>query len=311
MPSHIFLQLGLWDEVVASNQRSWRAARAGVAQGPRGVQALDWHILHWLQYGYLQQGRYAAAAAVIDTAEALLRGISTDTLRGYPDVRYIAGMLSFQYGAETGRWDAYLRLGPDPAAVARRMEAASTPREQGFAAVAAYQAGMGALLGGRDTAAAAAISRNLHASATALAEGDARRVLLQRLAAQLDAWLAWVTGDREAAIAMAGRLAAEVRESPFSPMGQPAFIPTFEVLGAFLLQAGRGEEAATAYAQALIDRPNRPAALLGLARAKTAIGDSAGAAEAYALLLGNWGAADPDIPARMEAQTALAGTSRR
>jgi hypothetical protein len=33
MPSHIFLQLGMWDDVTASNERSWAASRTWVARG--------------------------------------------------------------------------------------------------------------------------------------------------------------------------------------------------------------------------------------------------------------------------------------
>ena len=62
MPSHIFLQLGMWDEVSASNERAWAASRAWVARGGHPVSALGWHSLQWLQYGYLQQGATARPA---------------------------------------------------------------------------------------------------------------------------------------------------------------------------------------------------------------------------------------------------------
>src|SRR6185369_8399567 len=73
MPSHIFLQVGLWDDVVASNERSWAASRAWAKD--HGIpNAVDFHSLNWLQYGYLQQGRPREARALLDTAHAVLGG---------------------------------------------------------------------------------------------------------------------------------------------------------------------------------------------------------------------------------------------
>ena len=64
MPSHIFVQVGAWGDVVSSNERAWAASRAWVKS--RGVPntELSFHSLWWLQHGYLQQGRLEAAKAV-------------------------------------------------------------------------------------------------------------------------------------------------------------------------------------------------------------------------------------------------------
>ncbi len=62
MPSHIFLQLGMWDDTVASNERAWAASRAEVVARKLSNADLSFHALQWLQYGYLQQGRYARLA---------------------------------------------------------------------------------------------------------------------------------------------------------------------------------------------------------------------------------------------------------
>ena len=70
MPSHIFVQVGAWDDVVASNERAWAASRAWVKSHGVAPTELSFHTLWWLQYGYLQQGRFRAARALIDTARA-------------------------------------------------------------------------------------------------------------------------------------------------------------------------------------------------------------------------------------------------
>jgi hypothetical protein len=62
MPSHIFLPLGMWDDMVASNERAWAASRRLDLTGRADPASdNDWHSLNWLQYAYLQQGRWAAA----------------------------------------------------------------------------------------------------------------------------------------------------------------------------------------------------------------------------------------------------------
>lgn len=96
MPSHIYLQLGLWDDVVNSNERAWAASRAE----SHDAGELDWHAFTWLQYGYLQQGRYRAARALTDTARALLASMN----RPFVDARVALTRLEFQYASETGTW---------------------------------------------------------------------------------------------------------------------------------------------------------------------------------------------------------------
>src|SRR3954469_14301309 len=75
MPSHIFVQTGLWPDLVASNERAWAASRANLADEHLPPGALDFHSLAWLTYGYLEQGRFRAARATVDTADDVLRGM--------------------------------------------------------------------------------------------------------------------------------------------------------------------------------------------------------------------------------------------
>src|SRR5690606_37854661 len=103
MPSHIFLQLGLWDDVVASNERAWAASRADAAARGASSAEVSFHALQWLHYGYLQQGRFRDARALADTARALLRGVD---LTGYVDARFAVSELEFVYGENTRDWSA-------------------------------------------------------------------------------------------------------------------------------------------------------------------------------------------------------------
>src|SRR5438093_1610826 len=58
MPSHIFVRLGLWDESIAANQRSFDAGVAYArAQRLGGVVGEQFHALDYMVYAYLQEGR--------------------------------------------------------------------------------------------------------------------------------------------------------------------------------------------------------------------------------------------------------------
>jgi tetratricopeptide (TPR) repeat protein len=78
-----------------------------------------------------------------------------------------------------------------------------------------------------------------------------------------------------------------------------------------LLEAGKPQEAITAFTKELELRRNRSESLLGLARARLASGDSKGAIDAYSKLLLNWKNADPQLPALVEAKGVVQGVSAR
>ncbi len=87
MTTHIFLSLGMWDEVVRQNE---------VAAGPDPTQYRPGHYTTWLAYGYLQQGRYADASKLLQTLRA---NAATDRARG------MAANLTARYVIDTERWD--------------------------------------------------------------------------------------------------------------------------------------------------------------------------------------------------------------
>jgi tetratricopeptide (TPR) repeat protein len=65
MTSHIFLALGMWDDVVKANETAMAVvnrARQKIGKGP----AWCGHINEWLEYGYLQQGRVEDARRILD-----------------------------------------------------------------------------------------------------------------------------------------------------------------------------------------------------------------------------------------------------
>ncbi|MDH3651228.1 MAG: hypothetical protein OEQ53_16195 [Saprospiraceae bacterium] len=102
MPSHIYLSLGMWDDVVSSNEASYAASvkkmeRKGLGDGQRG-----YHSYSWLHYGYLQQGRYEKATQLMRDMLDYVPRDPTNQARGY-----LISMQSLQL-AETGKWNNQL-----------------------------------------------------------------------------------------------------------------------------------------------------------------------------------------------------------
>ena len=288
MPSHVFLKLGFWDEQVASNERAWHASVAEVARERAPRSQLDFHDFLWLQYGYLQQGRWRAARAFIDSARALVAGGDTGSAVVVYE-HYVEAMLSVQYAMETGRWADAPAGRPYAAPVG---PASARQRERGFMRMVDVGRATGVLMrreppppwidsvaprsAGADSSAAIALQ-----AIRAESRGDT--------AAALDLW----------------RRAAVVEDS-MPPIGPPRWVRAHERAGALLLASHRAAEAEGQYAQALRLTPNRSLALLGLARARLALGDTVGAGFAYRRLAGNWHAADADLPALAEVRRGAA-----
>jgi tetratricopeptide (TPR) repeat protein len=274
MPSHVFLRLGLWDEVASSNERSWAASRREMARDHLSGAEIDAHSLSFLAYAYLEAGRWRAAHALIDSARRVI-GNTDLTTASHVDARYAVSDLAFLYAAETGRWrDAIL---PPPASSPPQNQ-----RERSFAARGAYARSVIVAQRG-DTVALAADAAALRSRADSMAQGAQ---FADFAASELEGLLAQARGDRTRAVqrfAHAGDF-----EDRLPMVGPPAFLFARELLGAEYLRAGQPDSAAAQFERVLANAPNRSASLLGLARARRAAGDRAGATATYAKLASNW-----------------------
>jgi tetratricopeptide (TPR) repeat protein len=67
MPSHIFVAIGDWEQVVASNEDSWKASLERQARKGLGLDSRGYHSFWWLAYGYLQQGNLERAEMLLDS----------------------------------------------------------------------------------------------------------------------------------------------------------------------------------------------------------------------------------------------------
>src|SRR6185436_3261988 len=90
MTTHIFLAMGMWDDVVSQNV---------IASGPDHEHWHGNHYTSWLAYGYLQQGRYDEARAL------LLHARDNATLPLRQGERPALVMMRGAYLMATERWN--------------------------------------------------------------------------------------------------------------------------------------------------------------------------------------------------------------
>jgi len=285
MPSHIFINLGLWNEVAASNEASIRASYSWVERKGLGVLDLDYHSHQWLSYAYLQLGRRDEARVIRDSVTALLRwrdvrGLHWNVANGI-DIQQV------QWGFETGDWSWY-----------RDTQLPDVSPSAGFLQFALP-------LYGRGMAAATAGDGDLVAVVAELLRSEAgpRPEVRDGLAHQIEARLALATGHLDLAVNHSGAALELLGSRPF---GSPAIVqPPYEAHGEILLAAGLANEAAAAFDRALEQNPGRARSLLGRARAGRDGGDQDAAKRYYRLLVDNWQRADEGLPELAEAKEYL------
>jgi tetratricopeptide (TPR) repeat protein len=287
MPSHIFVQLGLWDDAVHSNEKAWASSRSRVAAEHGPASDLDFHTLNWLAYSYLQQGRYRAARALVDTARLVLARADLTGV-DQPDARYAVSQLQFKYMRETGDWNAWPVVDFDTTEL--HLPPTATFRAQSMAASHVLETAIVLAMRG-DTVPVSFVARRTREQ---VARRGAKASPGERVrAAVLDAVLARAREDVDAAISLLSN--AEAAADSVPPVGPVNLLPVHELLGAMLFDEGRYARATVAYRRALTFAPNRSAALLGLARSEQRSKNASASEQAYARLKANWSRADPAL----------------
>ena len=100
MPSHIYVALGMWDEVIASNIASWEASVKRMERKELDNDARSYHALHWLLYGYLQKGNMAKADKIMADMKGYFAELPSKQARNY----MIA--MKGNYLVDSEKWDS-------------------------------------------------------------------------------------------------------------------------------------------------------------------------------------------------------------
>jgi tetratricopeptide (TPR) repeat protein len=312
MPSHIFLQLGMWPEAAASNETAWRVSDDWVKRKNLALSLRDYHSNHWLTYVYCQQGRYAKAEELINRLRQTMKERGRESVRWYDDP--VAAFI-----VETERWDLAAKLFEAPASKPAAADAGEhaghgahgatpSPPAKSTMTTAPMRRGMSLPLFVRALGAASAGSADAE---KLLAEMRANREqsndaygakILEIRELEIAALISASKKNFDEAIAAMKR-ATTLEEEMSPPSGPPTLIkPSHELFGEILLRAGKPKEAAQQFATALNRQPNRARSLLGGARAAAQSGDKARAVEFYTNFLRAWQQADPNQPELREAR---------
>jgi len=263
MTSHIYVALGLWDDMIAANVTALRVESAKtVGEGSRSREA--WHHRYWLHYGRLQQGRFDDAREMLKMARERIGNAPLPREPAYYGAMYARYLIDTELWSEADKW-----LAPANVDI-------SVPHYNFARAYAA------AKLGQIDKA------RKLM--------GDIR----PGLKLEVGTIIAIAEGDKETALGLV-RQAVQMQSSLPFRYGPPRISkPTAELLGDVLSSLGADEQAALAYEDQLTRSQFRTNSLIGLARTTARIGDDATSAEAYGALANIWHSADPTVPALSE-----------
>ena len=285
MPSHIFIQRGMWDLVSKSNDSAYAAAVALWEPGKRVSDMV--HALDWGQYGDLQRGDYTKARKWIAELDDLVERTG-DTGRGQSTVPLVRA----RYIVETEQWET--REIADDTGTAELLATGISAVHTSDVDLAREAAARLKKAGERETGDSSTFQR-----------GSKPAQVMHREVAGL---IRLAEGDADGAVRLFDEGLA-IASTMGPPRGAASPIkPIRELYGEVLLQLERPEDAMAQFEDQLLFTPNRPRSLLGLARARAAAGDAAAAADAYGKLLEAWQGAD-EPPELAEAQEYLAASA--
>lgn len=294
MPSHIYLDLGMWKEFVHVNEASWVASLDRVRRdklGPGGYDIHGLHTLQWLEYGYLQQGQIAKAMDSLKTM-AKIYAANPD-----PMVKWYFAMMRASYIVNAPNWQ--------DVGTSADLKGIESIDLQGVELTApansVFATGLAAVRQKRPEQVKRAIDdigafikTTQHATQDEAGKADAGHhhdsfftssyaasiKPAQVMQAQLEALQLLADGKVEDAI---NQLQAAVGDEEKLPVGYgpPAPVkPSAELLGEVYLRAGYPQSAMRAFQWALLRYPKRSASLVGLSEAARLAGDRETAAKA-------------------------------
>jgi len=265
MPSHIFARLGLWQDDVRSNLASKAAAEAaGLHHGAENRL----HAMEFLEYAYLQTGRFDEAKTIVTEARSVQ---PTDVDPRYPEMwAAVEARYAALLAIETKNWTSAKQLKPiagggrssQEATLLAHVEAAAHLRDRKTASDALEQL-------------------------ESLPSGESR-ASESAAAIEIRAWVDFTCGNRREAVARLEPLAE--RQAKIGK-GEVE-IPAREMLAEMLLLSGQPAEALTEYRQSLSSDPNRFNGLLGAIQAAEQLGRNPLAERYYRTLVRNCRHAD-------------------
>ena len=259
MPSHIFIQRGMWREVSASNVSAFAAARDLWEPGDSVGDMV--HSLDWGQYGDLQRGDLEQAQHWRAELETIIEESKNDSRAAST-----LPLLEARRLVETETWEI-------------------RPLEDTTPASEIFTTGLSAAKLGKLAVArrAAALLEARGKQPNDRYDGGGEPASIMRL--EIEALVQLAKGRRDAALAALDE-ARKIAESMGPPAGPASPVkPIHELYGEVLLDLGRSERAVELFRASLERTPDRPLSLRGLARALELAGQTDRSRETWSRLL--------------------------
>ena len=272
MPTHIFIQHGMWDRVAEWNDSAflagWDLWEPGDAAGDQN------HSSDWGQYGDLQRGNFDRSEMWINRASDVLSnnpgdGRSTGTLK----------TMKARHIIETENWETY--------------ELTDSLNSDELLALGLSAANLG------DLDLAQAVADRLED----LSSQSPSNTTLNLISMEISALTMFKKGQEDEAVALLME-AVSVAENQSPPRGAASPLkPVHELAGDLLLAMGSHDKAAELYETSLGRMANRPRALLGAARSYAGMSDEYNARQKFQAFYSLW--KDTDIAAVDEVEDYL------
>ncbi len=268
MPSHIFAQLGMWEEDISSNLASLAASRNASATQMEDM-GHEYHAMEFLIYAYLQCGREAEAQKLIDEVRSLAK---VKSMYGDNYDPQIYALLSYNasYVLELHQWGkaAVLPLTPHSAFgddtityLVRAIGSARTgDAEQAWKNVEEIE------------------SIHTEVAAKKLPFAD----WVEQEKQEAEAWEDYAEGKGDEGLALLAAIAEKQRTGIFGANGD---LPAREMRADMLLGMNRMQQALSEYQAQLKVTPNRFDSLYGAGRAAEIANQKETAANYYGQLL--------------------------
>jgi tetratricopeptide (TPR) repeat protein len=285
MISHIYVALGEWPESVDANVKSFAVSVDRRARKNLGVDALNYHSLQWLEYSYLQLGRFQEARGRLEEMTRYARQSNS------PRALWYHAAMRAAWIVETGGQTAPPEMRPDETQVTG---AVADLFASGYAALKGGDLDLARQsaerMGERHDSAA---SGHLCGQRSSYEETSRKDLIVaQVMQDSLRALIALEQGETDAALQLLDQATSAEGDLPLE-FGPPIIVkPSHELYGEVLLKLGRPLEARDMFLQALARAPRRSLALAGLARAARELGDLSGASSACAELASIYNGAD-------------------
>jgi hypothetical protein len=243
MPSHTFTRVGMWQESIETNRRSWDVASS------TGSIAEALHAADYAMYAYLQLGREAEAKTILDGLPALAARFNPSAITGAAPAS--AGV--FAIAAIPARWVLERRAWTEAAAL--EPKASDYPHTE---AMTYFARALGAARTGDLVKAKASADSLASIQQRLTAKGEsywAEQVAIQHLAAQ--AWIDLAEKRDTDAVARMREAATREDATEKNAVSPGPLAPARELLGDMLMELGRVDEAKAEYRATLKKEPNR------------------------------------------------------